>query len=101
MDMPTYITEEKAVLLEIGELRQSEKWSNIYLKFRTEKGEELWFQYSEHIDKPRSLKQIPDFLNSRTCQVGMTMSVTYKIVQSPNKSTKLRIDHLANYCLKK
>jgi hypothetical protein len=90
-------TINNAILLEIGEIKVSKFWTNIYLKFRSEDGLERWYYYSEHIDKAPRLKQILDFLKPNICKVGMTMTVNYKIVQSKNKSTKLSIVNLANY----
>ena len=44
----------KVELLDIGKLRVSKNWQNLDLKFRTPDGD-LWFQYSEHVDKNPSI----------------------------------------------
>jgi hypothetical protein len=86
----------KAELIEIGEVKLSKNWTNLYLKFRFDNGEERWLYYSEHVDKPHRLKQINDFVYPELYPIGSTMDVNYKIVQSPNKSTKLAIVNIAN-----
>jgi hypothetical protein len=90
----------KAKLIEIGQIKKSVNWTNIYLKFRDNNGKELWFYYSEHVSKPQRLKQIRDFEDEKVCKVGMNMDVSYEIKQSENKSTTLNIKSLANYQLK-
>lgn len=87
-------------LLDIGEVRVSTNWKNLDLKFKTPDGD-LWFQYSEHVDKPQRYQQIMDFFKPQITRIGMTMTVTFEIVQSKNRSTKLRIKSLSNYDLKK
>lgn len=90
------ITKNNVELLEIGEIKLSKSWTNLYFKFKLETGEELWFYYSEHIDKPHRLKQIKDFVYPAKYPVGTIMTVNYKIIQSPNKSTKLSIVSISN-----
>ena len=87
-------------LLDIGEIRLSTNWKNLDLKFKTPDGD-LWFQYSEHINKSPRLQQIMDFFKPNITQIGMTITIHYEIVQSANRSTKLRIKSLSNYRLKK
>lgn len=87
-----------AKLLDIGKIKTSKYWTNIYLLFEVD-GKEIWFYYSEHIDKPERLKQISDFLDPKVCRVGMLMSIQYKLKQSNNKSFKFQIINLANYRL--
>jgi hypothetical protein len=89
-------TEQQAELIEIGGLKLSENWSNIYLKFKFKNGKELWLYYSEHKDKPQRLKQIADFVEPIKFSIGSTMTVNYELVQSPNKSNKLAIRSLSN-----
>lgn len=91
------IKENNAELLEIGEIKTSKLWTNLFLKFRFENGEERWLYYSEHINKPERLKQIMDLADSNKYAVGDTVTVSYKIVQSPNKSTKLSIFDISNH----
>jgi hypothetical protein len=93
-------TVNNAELLEIGIPKKSMFWTNLYIKFKLPNGEENWFYYSEHVNKPQRLKQIPDFIN-HVVNIGDTMTLNYKIVQAKNKSTKLSIINLANYRLKK
>jgi hypothetical protein len=95
------LTENNAKLLEIGEVKLSKSWTNLYLKFKFESGEERWLYYSEHIDKPIPLKQIEDFVFPQKYKIGDTMTVNYKLVQSPNKSTKLAIINVSNHKRKK
>lgn len=90
----------KAVLVEIGQIKETFNWTNVYLKFRDSNGKELWYYYSEHVSKPARLKQIPDFKNEAICRVGMQMDIDYEIKQAPNKSTLLNIKSLSNYKLK-
>lgn len=90
-------TENNAELIEVGEVKLSKSWTNLFLKFRFENGEERWLYYSEHIDKPIRLKQIQDFVAPEKYKIGDTMTVNYKVVQSPNKSTKLAIINIANH----
>jgi len=90
-------TENNAELIEVGEVKLSTNWTNIFLKFRFENGEERWLYYSEHVDKPIRLKQIQDFVYPAKIKIGSTMTVNYKLVQSPNKSTKLSIINVSNY----
>ena len=90
-------TENNAELIDVGEIRLSKSWTNLFLKFRFENGEERWLYYSEHVDKPIRLKQIEDFVEPRKYKVGDTFTVNYKVVQSPNKSTKLAIINVANH----
>lgn len=89
-------TENNTELLEIGEVKLSANWTNLFLKFRFESGEERWLYYSEHVNKPIRLKQIEDFVYPEKYPVGTMFTVNYKIVQSPNKSTKLAIINLSN-----
>lgn len=91
-------TINKAELVKIGDLKESEYWKNIYLQFKLPTGELRWFYYSEHKDKPYRLQQIRRLFD-KTIIIGMLMTVNFKIVQSPNKSTKLQIINLANYTL--
>jgi hypothetical protein len=84
-----------AQLIEVGIPKFSPSWTNIFLKFKDESGKELWLYYSEHVDKPMRLKQIKLF-TQENITVGDTMTVNYKIVQSPNKSTKLSIVDITN-----
>jgi hypothetical protein len=90
-------TINEAELLEVGEPKLSKSWTNLYLKFRFPNGEERWLYYSEHVDKPIRLKQIEDFVYPQKYKVGDTFTVNYKLVQSPNKSTKLSIVNIANH----
>jgi len=94
-------TVDDAELIEVAEPKFSKSWTNIYLKFRFPNGEERWLYYSEHVEKPARLKQIPDFVYPETFPVGTKMTVNYKVVQSPNKSTKLSIVNVANATYKK
>lgn len=94
------IKEDNAVLIEIGKAKYSESWTNIYLKFRFESNQEVWLYYSEHVNKPTRLKQIDDFVKG-TIAIEDRMTITYKIIQSPNKSTKLSIVDIANHNSKK
>lgn len=88
--------QNNAELIEVGEVKLSTNWTNLFLKFRFENGEERWLYYSEHINKPIRLKQIEDFVFPAKYKPGMLMTVNYKIVQSPNKSTKLSIIDITN-----
>lgn len=89
-------SEQNAELIDVGEVKISNFWTNIYLKFKLQDGQELWFYYSEHNNKPSRLCQIKDFV-SGTIKIGNKMTLNYKIVQSENKSNKLAIINLANY----
>lgn len=90
--------EERAELVEIGEKKESQFWNNLYLKFKLQDGTETWFYFSEHVDKPHGLKQIPKFFAEHAAfKVGDTMDVTYKVKQSANKSIKFSISHVANH----
>lgn len=89
-------TINNAELIEVGIPKFSTSWTNLFLKFKTEEGNEFWLYYSEHVDKPVRLKQIKNFTQG-IYKVGDTMTVNYKIVQSPNKSTKLSIIDLSNH----
>jgi len=89
-------TIHNAELIEIGLPKFSLSWTNIYLKFKKEDGTEIWLYYSEHLDKPMRLKQIKNFTQG-IINVGDTMTVNYKIVQSLNKSTKLAIIDISNH----
>ena len=91
------LTENNAELIEIGQVKISTSWTNIFLKFRFESGEEQWLYYSEHVDKPNRLKQIRLFVYPEIYPICTKMTVNYKIVQSPNKSTKLSIIDTSNY----
>lgn len=93
-------TENNAELIEIGEVKLSKSWTNLFLKFRFENGNKRWLYYSEHVDKPIRLKQIEDFVYPQKYKVGDKFTVNYKIVQSPNKSTKLSIINIANHTRK-
>jgi len=93
--MTTY-KEENAELIEIGNVKLSIYWTNLYLKFRFQNGEERWLYYSEHIEKPERLKQIKYFIFPERYPIGSKMTVNYKIVQSFNKSTKLSIIDISN-----
>lgn len=88
--------EDDAELIEIGEPKISTSWTNLYMKFRFQNGEEKWLYYSEHVNKPQRLKQIQDFVFPEKYLPGTKMSVSYKIVQSRNKSTKLAIIDISN-----
>lgn len=90
-------TENNAELIEVGEVKIGASWTNIFLKFRFENGDERWLYYSEHADKPQRLKQIQGFVYPETYKIGDLMTVNYKLVQSPNKSTKLSIINIANH----
>lgn len=90
------ITETNAKLLEVGEIKLSRFWTNLFLKFKFSNGEEKWLYYSEHVDKPVRLKQIYKFAYPQTIKIGDVMDVNYKIVQCPNKSTKLSISNIVN-----
>jgi hypothetical protein len=89
-------TANNAELLEVGEVKLSKSWTNLYMKFRFENGDERWLYYSEHKDKPIPLKQIEDFVYPEKYKPGTKMTVNYKVTQSPNKSTKLAIINIAN-----
>lgn len=91
------IIANNAKLLEVGEVKLSKVWTNIYLKFLLETGQEHWLYYSEHIDKPNRLKDIQKFIYPEIYRIGDTMTIHYKIVQSPNKSTKLAILSISNH----
>lgn len=88
--------QDNAILIVVGEPKISTNWTNLYMKFRFENGEEQWLYYSEHVNKPPRLKQIQDFVFPQKYFPGTKMSVTYKIVQSRNKSTKLAIIDISN-----
>lgn len=90
------LTQNNAELIEVGEPKISTSWTNLFMKFRFESGEEQWLYYSEHINKPPRLKQIESFVYPEVHKIGSKMTVNYKIVQSPNKSTKLSIIDLSN-----
>lgn len=91
------LTENNAELLEVGKVKLSKSWTNLFLKFRFKNGDERWLYYSEHVDKPIRLKQIEDFVHPQKYKVGDTFTINYKVVQSPNKSTKLAIVNIANH----
>lgn len=90
-------SETHAEVIEIGDIKIGSVWTNLYIKFRLQDGQELWFYYSEHENKPSRLCQIKDFALGHA-KVGTKMTVNYKIIQSRNKSNKLAIMSLANYC---
>lgn len=89
-------SENNAEVIDIGDVKIGSVWTNLYIKFRLEDGQELWFYYSEHENKPSRLCQIKDFLVGNVT-IGTKMTINYKIVQSRNKSNKLAIVNLANY----
>lgn len=89
-------SEKEAEVIEIGDVKISNFWTNLYIKFRLQDGQELWFYYSEHNNKPPRICQIKDFV-SGIVKVGTKMTLNYKITQSENKSNKLAIINLANY----
>lgn len=91
------LTENNAELIEVGNVKLSTSWTNLYLKFRFENGKERWLYYSEHVDKPIRLKQIQGFVYPEIYKIGSKMTVNYRVVQSPNKSTKLSIINIANH----
>ena len=93
-------TENNAELIDVGEIRLSKSWTNLFLKFCFENGDERWLYYSEHVEKPIRLKQIEDFITPAKYKIGDTFTVNYKVVQSPNKSTKLAIINIANHKIK-
>lgn len=86
---------DNAELIEIGLIKKSKAWTNVYLKFK-HNNEELWLYYSEHDNKPQRLKQIP-LIEKGEIKVGTIMNITYEIYQSRNRSTTLRIKDLSNY----
>lgn len=90
-------SENNAELIDVGEIKISTSWTNLYLKFKFESGNELWLYYSEHAKKPLRLCQIKKFLNG-IYKVGDRFTVNYKIIQSNNKSNKLSIIGLSNHC---
>jgi hypothetical protein len=90
-----YRTENNAEILEIGEIKISESWTNLFIKFRFEDSKEVWLYYSEHNDKPERLKQIKKFVSGQY-KVGDKVTVNYKLVQKNNKSCQLLIHYIAN-----
>lgn len=80
-----------AKLTEIGTIRKSKNWSNIYLKFELGLDKYFWFEIAEHNLLLENYRQINDFSENGICKVGMIMTLDYEIKQSQNKSTKLII----------
>lgn len=90
------LKENNAELIQVAEIKISASWTNLFMRFKFENGEEQWLYYSEHVNKPERLKQIQLFVFPEVYPIGSKMTVNYKIVQSPNKSTKLSIIDLSN-----
>lgn len=80
-----------AELIEIGSVRKSLNWSNVYLKFKIETGKFYWFEISAHNLSVENANLITDFTENIVCKIGMVMTLSYEIKQSENKSTKLII----------
>ena len=88
----------QAEFLEIGQMKESTVWKNIYLKFKVD-GQPLWFYLSEHVDKPPRFRIIPRL--GKTYLIGDTMDLSYVITQAENKSTKLKLKDITNHRSKK